>query len=109
MKRILAVLALTFALALSPLSAQDNVDARVGVQSNQQGNSVAFSVFNNTDGTVCIFPYVQESTNVYGSVVPMIQLEAGESGVNIGAYAQSNSNYAWFVRVGAKWRLGTCA
>jgi len=106
MKRLFALIALTFALALSPLSAQDD---SVGVQSNQQGNSVSFSVYNNTGGTVCIFPYVQEATNVYGSVVPMIQLGAGESGVNIGAYAQSNSSYAWSVRVGAKWRHGTCA
>jgi len=106
MKRILALLALTFALAVSPLSAQQDT---VGVQSNQQGNSVSFSVYNSTGGTVCVFPYVIEATNVYGSVVPMIQLGAGESGVNIGAYAQSNSNYDWSVQVGAKWRPGTCA
>lgn len=109
MKRIFVLIALTLALALAPLSAQDNVDARVSVQSNQQGNIVYFSVYNTTGGTVCVFPYVIEANNVNGSVVPMIQLEAGDAGVNIGAYAQANSDYAWSVRVGAKWRAGTCA
>ncbi len=109
MKRIFVLIALTLALALAPLSAQDNVDARVGVQSNQQGNIVYFSVYNSTGGPVCVAPYVMESNNVNGSVVPLIQLEAGERGVNIGAYAQADANYAWSVRVGAKWRIGTCA
>ena len=108
MKRVLASLLVTFALMLTPcMFAQDG--GNVTVDSNQQGNSVSFSVTNTTGGTVCVFPYVVESSNVYGSVVSMIQLEAGDSNVYIGAYAQFNSAYAWYVQVSAKWRKGTCA
>jgi hypothetical protein len=106
MKMFFAAMLVTIALLVSA-TAQDTDN--VGVRSNQHGSSVSFSVFNDTGATVCVFPVVEEANNVYGSVVPMIQLEAGEQNVNIGSYAQSNSNYAWSVRVGAKWRKGTCA
>ena len=86
MKKILALAVLL--LAISPISifAQD---PPVGVQSHQSGNSVSFTVYNDSSSTVCIFPHVSqaETKNVYGSVVPMIQLSAGEQNVNIGAYA----------------------
>lgn len=109
MKKFLASLLLTFALVLAPyIFAQDN-GGNVVVESNQQGSTVYFSLDNNTGGTVCAFPYVSSSENVYGSVVPMIQLNAGESNVNIGAYAQSNPNADWYIYIGAKYRSGTCA
>jgi len=82
---------------------------QVGVSSNQNGNIVYFSVYNNTDTTVCLFPYIQERTNVTGSVVSMIQLGPNESGVNIGAFAQSNPNDAWSIQVGSKFHTGGCA
>ena len=93
MKKVfaLATLAALMALSLS-LFAQE---PSVGVQSHQNGNSVSFTVYNDSSNTVCVFPRVSEATNmpitciragrlcVYGSVVQMIQVEAGERSVNI--------------------------
>lgn len=108
MRKILA-LAVLFA-AISPISifAQD---PPVGVQSHQNGNAVSFTVYNDTSSTVCVFPQVVQAQtyNVYGSVVPMIQLNAGEQNVNIGAYAQSDPHQDWSVYVAARYRTGTCA
>lgn len=106
-KRFSAVLLVSILLAFVTVMAQDTDSVRVN--SNQSGNSVSFSVSNDTASTVCVFPEVIEANNVYGAVVPMIQLEPGEQGVNIGAYSQANSQSSWSVRVGAKWRKGTCA
>jgi len=104
MKKFFAVVILALAMSFA-LAAQDT---NVGVQSHQSGNAVSFSAFNSTGGTVCVFPYVSSSYNVYGQVVDMIQLESGEN-VNIGAFAQQNPNDSWSVVVSAKWRAGTCA
>ena len=96
-------------LAISPsIFAQD---PPVGVQSHQNGNSVSFTVYNDSSSTVCVFPHVSqaETKNVYGSVVPMIQLSAGEQNVNIGAYAQADPSQDWSVYVTAQYRTGTCA
>jgi hypothetical protein len=111
MKKFLSMIALTLALLVSPVSTvfAQNPDYRAGVRSAQSGNSVYFTAFNQTAETVCIWPTVAEATNVNGAVVPMIQLGAGESNVNIGAFAQANSQDAWSVRVTAQWRIGTCA
>lgn len=103
--RIVTLLVIMAAAAM--MSAQASTD--VGVSSNQQGNTVYFTVYNQTGGTVCLWPYVQEQTNVYGSVVPMIELGAGASNVSIGAYSQADGNNAWSIRVGSKWREGDCA
>jgi hypothetical protein len=107
MKKMLTALLLALALVAAPIAFADEPPA--GVQANQVGNVVHFSVYNNSSSTVCMFPYVQEQTNVYGSVVPMIQVGPGESNVNIGAYGQANSEQAWSVRVGSKYQVGTCA
>jgi len=107
MKKMCTALLLALALITAPIAFADEPPA--GVQSNQVGNVVHFSVYNNSGSTICMFPYVQEQTNVYGSVVSMIQLEPGESGVNIGAFAQANPTYAWSIRVGSKYQTGTCA
>ena len=108
MKKVFALAALAALMALSPLNlfAQDPA---VGVQSHQNGNSVSFTVYNDSDSTVCVFPHVSEAINVYGSVVQMIQVKAGEQSVNIGAYAQANQNQDWSVYVTAQYRTGTCA
>ena len=84
-------------------------DTPVGIGARQTGNTVYFSVYNNTPRTVCIFPYVQEQTNVTGSVVGMIEVGPNESGVNIGAYGQADPAQAWSINVGAKYRDGMCA
>ena len=108
MKKVFAFAALALSLNLLALSlfAQE---PSVGVQSHQNGNSVSFTVYNDSSNTVCVFPLVSEATNVYGSVVQMIQVEAGERSVNIGAYAQADPNQAWSVYVTAQYRTGTCA
>jgi len=107
MKGFTRIVTLLFILATSAIMGAQ-ADA-VGVSANQQGNAVYFTVYNNTSGTVCMWPYVQEQTNVNGSIVPMIELGAGASNVSIGAYAQADSDYAWSIRVGSKWREGDCA
>ncbi len=104
LKVFLASVLLT--LTFSPAIAQEGT---AGVSSNQQGNIVYFSVYNTTESTVCMFPYVISQNNVNGQVVPMIQIGPGETGVNIGAYGQANTDYAWSIQVGAKYRTGTCA
>jgi hypothetical protein len=104
MNKLLLILALTFAL-VTPGIAQDG---NVSVQSQQTGSSVSFSVSNTTGSTVCAFPYVESSSNVYGSVVPMTEI-APNSSVNIGAFNQSDSRYAWSVNVAAKYKSGGCA
>ena len=108
MKKVFAFAALALSLNLLALSlfAQESP---VGVQSHQNGNSVSFTVYNDSSNTVCVFPHVSEATNVYGSVVQMIQVEAGEQSVNIGAYTQADPNQAWSVYVTAQYRTGTCA
>lgn len=107
---ITRIVTLLFILATAAImGAQANTDTSVGVSANQQGNAVYFTVYNQTGGTVCVWPYVQEQTNVNGSVVPMTELGAGASGVSIGAYAQADPSQAWSVRVGSKWRAGDCA
>jgi hypothetical protein len=107
MKKMYRTLLLALALTMAPIAFAD--EPPVGVTSNQVGNSVNFFVYNNSGSIVCLFPYVQEQTNVYGAVVPMIQLSPGESNVNIGAYSQANPAYGWSVRVGSKYQTGTCA
>jgi hypothetical protein len=107
MKKFFVTMLLMLALAVAPVAFSQ--DAPVGVQSNQQGSTVYFSVYNDSASTVCVFPYVAQQSNVYGSVVPMIQLGPGEQHVNIGAYAQADPQQAWSVQVAAKYRAGTCA
>src|ERR1700675_1350308 len=98
--KTLATIVLTLAL-FAGVARTQAADDRVGVRSNQQGNTVYFTVYNQTDETVCLWPYVQESTNVYGQVVPMTQLNPGDNNVSIGAFSQSNSQLAWSIRVGS--------
>jgi hypothetical protein len=107
MKRVSAIVILMLMLLVGAVSAQDQPP--VGVSARQSGNVVYFSVYNNDNTTVCIFPYVQERTNVNGSVVGMIELQAGESNVNIGAFSQSNPQLDWSIQVGSKYREGQCA
>jgi hypothetical protein len=104
MKKFLVSFALALTLILMPVSSFAQ-----GVQSNQQGNIVYFSVYNDSGSTVCMFPYIISQQNVYGSVVSMIQVGPGENGVNIGAFSQANTDYAWSIQVGAKYHTGTCA
>lgn len=107
MNKALAVLAMLLGFASVSTFAQN--DPPVGVTGIQNGNSVREVVYNNSASTVCIYPYVYESDNVYGSVVPSIQVEPGEQNVNIGAFAQANSQLDWSVEVRVKYRTGTCA
>jgi hypothetical protein len=106
LKLLLATLLLLFAFAPTSITAQV---VPVGVRANQQGNIVYFSVYNNTDSVVCVFPRASEAKNVNGSVVASIQVDAGESGVNIGAYAQANPNEDWSINVTATYKRATCA
>ena len=108
MKKFFVTMLLAFSFMVAPVTFAQN-DPPVGVQSNQQGSTVYFSVYNDSASTVCVFPYVAQQNNVNGSVVPMIQLGPGEQHVNIGAYAQADPQQAWSVQVAAKYRAGTCA
>jgi hypothetical protein len=110
MKTFIAVILVSLALSFAP-RAFTQQQSNVGVQSTQSqaGNAATFTVYNNTNGTVCLFPYVESSDNVYGSVVPMIQLQSGETGIGIGSYHQADPNYAWSIEIGSKWREGSCA
>jgi hypothetical protein len=119
MKRLLSVammLVLILGLAAvfpSRTSAQDNeytttVSATYLYDNTGYAYGAHYYVSTTDPAGACVAPYVVSSSNVNGSVVPLIQLSPSESNASIGEFISADRNQAWSVDVHAKWKSGGC-
>lgn len=108
------VLMLGLIMSFPPQTSAQDAGGTVTIYSTQLIDSSGyyygahFYVSTTAPDGACVAPFVASSSNVNGSVVPLIQLSANESGVSIGEFISANESQPWSVNVQAKWRNGGC-
>ena len=96
-------------LAVSSVALADDPPVQVHSTYVNNGHGIVFYADNYENKPVCVFPYIESQSNVYGSLGGrMFQLSAGETNVNIGSFNQADSTQDWAVNIATKYGEGSC-